>query len=384
LDLTKPYNNLLERQVNDESESYLWDSKLLARDNTEYFLLDELGSPLRELDDMGLTVSNYGFDEFGLPIFDNATMQSVGNANVEIGIEKIPTAQNIQTPRPQIFGFTGYQQDEISGLNYAQARYYSGEQGRFVSKDIDKFIQVIDSGTLNQYGYCQSNPINYFDPMGFDLESQYSLKPDKNSPVQVSVSGNNVTVDFYGEFSGDIDIELNGATYKEIAIQGVNNWSGNYSNVFDENVNVNVNIHEGKNASEWKFWDNQKYYPINLYSSEGRSYVSTNPPSSSSNSMNLYQSGRNGDTMTKVTQHEFGHVLGIDDGYGDGSRPDAYEGGLIPYSDVMKSVTWEDGNMTISPKVIEMMILAEYYGEFQYFFDYDGNKKSIAWGGSPE
>ncbi|MHC5217581.1 DUF6531 domain-containing protein [Enterococcus sp. LJL128] len=136
LDLTKPYNNLLERKVNEDTESYLWDNQLLAMDGEEQFLLDELGSPLRQLT-AGGSQELFAYDEFGVA----------------------------QQSQAGVFGFTGYQQDEISGLNYAQARYYNQEQGRFISEDnIKGFAETPQ--TLNPYVYVWNQPMKYVDRDG--------------------------------------------------------------------------------------------------------------------------------------------------------------------------------------------------------------------------
>lgn len=132
LDLTKPYNNLLERKVNEDKEQYLWDNDLLTKNEEEYFLLDDLGSPLRQLTTTGQTMEEYGFDEFGQALFN--------------------------TPTNQSFGFTGYQQDDISGLNYAQARYYDQKHGRFMSEDNIKGVISIPE-TMNAYSYVWNNPL---------------------------------------------------------------------------------------------------------------------------------------------------------------------------------------------------------------------------------
>jgi len=58
------------------------------------------------------------------------------------------------------FGFTGYQVDDISGMYYAQARYYSPTSGRFMAEDPIK-------DQLNWYGYCEANPLTFVDPTGF-------------------------------------------------------------------------------------------------------------------------------------------------------------------------------------------------------------------------
>ncbi|WP_321384224.1 DUF6531 domain-containing protein [uncultured Enterococcus sp.] len=133
LDLTKPYNNLLKRKENEETETYLWDQHLLALNEEEQFLLDDLGSPIRHLSLSGMQES-FAYDEFG---------------------------QHLTQPH-RVFGFTGYQNDEVSGLNYAQARYYNQAQGRFVSEDNIKGL-IEAPMTLNPYTYVWNRPLNLVD-----------------------------------------------------------------------------------------------------------------------------------------------------------------------------------------------------------------------------
>jgi RHS repeat-associated protein len=57
------------------------------------------------------------------------------------------------------FGFTGYQADEISGLYFAQARWYGPGNARFVSEDF-----VRDG--VNFYLHCYNNPLRFVDRNG--------------------------------------------------------------------------------------------------------------------------------------------------------------------------------------------------------------------------
>lgn len=125
--------------MNEDTEYYLWDNELLAKDE-EYFLLDDLGSPLRQLTRNGQTTTEYGYDEFGQSLFDTSNQQP--------------------------FGFTGYQMDEVSELNYAQARYYDQAQGRFTGEDSVKGIKVLPQ-TLNAYSYVWNNPLSLIDKDGY-------------------------------------------------------------------------------------------------------------------------------------------------------------------------------------------------------------------------
>jgi RHS repeat-associated protein len=63
--------------------------------------------------------------------------------------------------------FTGYERDTESDLDYAQARYYNKNHGRFTSVD-----PLMASGdptnpqTWNRYIYCLNNPLIFIDPTG--------------------------------------------------------------------------------------------------------------------------------------------------------------------------------------------------------------------------
>jgi RHS repeat-associated protein len=84
--------------------------------------------------------------------------------------------------------FTGKERDQETGLDYFQARYYSGAQGRFTSPDEFKggivdpltgqdietntalpYADIGDPQTLNKYMYVRNNPLRYVDPDGHDF-----------------------------------------------------------------------------------------------------------------------------------------------------------------------------------------------------------------------
>ncbi|MBX3278279.1 MAG: hypothetical protein KF868_09780, partial [Acidobacteria bacterium] len=81
---------------------------------------------------------------------------------------------------------TGYERDGETGLDFAQARYYSNAQGRFTSPDefsggpeevfgpgrsSDEkqalpYADIFNPQSLNKYQYCLNNPLRYIDPEG--------------------------------------------------------------------------------------------------------------------------------------------------------------------------------------------------------------------------
>lgn len=68
-----------------------------------------------------------------------------------------------------LFGFTGYERDDESGLHYAKARYYDSTLGRFLSLDRAP-VDPVDPFTLNGYAYSRVNPTRFVDPSGLYAE----------------------------------------------------------------------------------------------------------------------------------------------------------------------------------------------------------------------
>ena len=136
LDLTRQYYNLLERTEESQSQRYLWDGNVAAyEENGErnYYLQDELGSPLRIEDSAGILKESYGYGAFGEDLYQNQG-------------------------KIQPFGYTGYQRDEVSGTYYAQAREYQTNIGRFAGQDlIAGFMELPFS--MNRYNYCFNAPM---------------------------------------------------------------------------------------------------------------------------------------------------------------------------------------------------------------------------------
>ena len=144
LDLTRQYYNLLERTEESKNQRYFWDGNVAAyEENGErnYYLQDELGSPLRIEDSAGNLRESYGYGAFGEDLYQNQG-------------------------KIQPFGYTGYQRDEIAGTYYAQAREYLAENGRFIG--YDKILgSALNPKTQNGYIYCIDKPLNKTDRTGY-------------------------------------------------------------------------------------------------------------------------------------------------------------------------------------------------------------------------
>ena len=152
LDLTKPYHNLLELHRGERRQTFYWDMNVSAMEDEnriiQYYLSDELGSPLRILYRNG-NGDAYGYDEFGVDLCDPEEEQYGGKRYSRQG-ERQP------------FGYTGYRHDDISGTYFAQAREYQPEVGRFVAEDVVRGNGA-DTKILNHYSYCLNDPILFVD-----------------------------------------------------------------------------------------------------------------------------------------------------------------------------------------------------------------------------
>ena len=109
----------------------------------QYILTDEMGSPIRILYENGKEYA-YGYDEYGMDLYEEK----------EKGYER--------QGEGQLFGYTGYRYDDISGTYFAQAREYQPEIGRFISQDAIRG-NAENPMTLNPYGYCGNDPVNWVD-----------------------------------------------------------------------------------------------------------------------------------------------------------------------------------------------------------------------------
>lgn len=148
LDLTRQYHNLLmiENDNEEKSQTFYWDGNVAAVEDGNmdgYYLQDDLGSPMQLMDKMGVIRESYGYDEFGVSLEQYSDKQL------------------------QPFGYTGYQQEEVGGLCFAQARRYDAEVGRFVSEDIIPGVITMPF-TLNRYCYCWNNPEAFIDLNGLE------------------------------------------------------------------------------------------------------------------------------------------------------------------------------------------------------------------------
>jgi len=119
---------------------------------TQYTTGDHLGSPRVITNSSGAVVSRHDYQPFGTELG-----AGVGGRTTAMGF-----SGGGDNNRKK---FTGYQRDTETGLDFAQARYYSNTQGRFTSPDT-LLGSIGNPQSLNRYAYVGNNPLNFSDPTG--------------------------------------------------------------------------------------------------------------------------------------------------------------------------------------------------------------------------
>jgi RHS repeat-associated protein len=123
-----------------------------------YTATDTLGSPRVITDKNGNVTSRRDFMPFGEEIGLN-TAQTVGRSNSQYN-----ATDNIRQK------FTGYEKDKETDLDYAQARYYNSQHGRFTAVD-----PLLASGkssnpqSFNRYAYTMNQPTTKTDSTGLQI-----------------------------------------------------------------------------------------------------------------------------------------------------------------------------------------------------------------------
>jgi len=287
----------------------------------------------------------------------------------------MPDSETNLSRANQPFGFTGYQTDEISGLYYAQARYYEPNLGRFTAEDLIKGYVALPK-SLNQYTYCWNQSLTLVDLDG--LEPVYpevcAIAMGARGGVSIVQDGYNIRIyaDFYfatGDgaegvnlIAGQVQTRSPEAN-RTITIAGVDTTIGiTYANAFLQGVEQNLGGTFGNyqvTVVATSVASPNDGIRVEIRESLGVSHVIL-PPSGWSNSNRgtivMYQGDCRGGIYYElpafrwVSAHEFVHTLGLDDALGTN----------IP--SIMRDF-WEH----LEPWDIEMILRAWNDDEWQQF-----------------
>lgn len=132
---------------NNITAEYTYDSNgnpatMTVSGTTYYYHVNGHGDVMKLTDGSGNVVAQYNYDVWGNILSQSGTMASTNPIR-----------------------YAGYRYEEVTGLYYLMARYYDAEIGRFITRD--SFHGTEDEPlSLNQYAYCNNNPVMYIDPSG--------------------------------------------------------------------------------------------------------------------------------------------------------------------------------------------------------------------------
>ncbi|TYV43794.1 hypothetical protein FZ063_11905 [Listeria monocytogenes] len=267
-DYTKTDHNLLTSQTEEGDQNYFWDDETIlgvmspGKDNERFYLEDQLGSPIRLIQD-GSVQATYSFDAFG---------------------SQINKTNNISSK----FGFTGHQIEEVGNLYFAEKRYLDAAEGRFISEDSVRGSIYVPK-TMNAYAYCFNQPIDFIDADGAFpsvKDFQDGISNARDSVVNAWNSGVDTVKDFWN-----------------------NNVVGTDTIIFDEtvgNVNHTTKQHIGGNLIVYENKGNgtEGSWIINLpeihipFSGETFSQGTSINLSDMSISSSINSSGKNGETTS--------------------------------------------------------------------------------------
>ncbi len=125
-------------------------AQLNPNGNFYWLHLDHLGSGRKMTDSSGNMTYRAEFDPYGKLLYEWSS------------------PSNLNTKK-----FTGYERDAATNLDYAQARMYASDWGRFMTPDPAglRAARLTSPKSFNRYAYTEGNPINYRDPSGLGIFS---------------------------------------------------------------------------------------------------------------------------------------------------------------------------------------------------------------------
>lgn len=143
-----------------------YSTQLSNSPQTKYLTEDHLGTPRVITNELGNVIARRDFMPFGEELFNGVGARA---SSLQYGASTDDVKRK----------FTGYQKDNETGLDFAEARMYESRHGRFTAVD-----PLLASGksanpqTFNRYAYTSNNPVVRIDRNGKEWYYAWNKFPD--------------------------------------------------------------------------------------------------------------------------------------------------------------------------------------------------------------
>ncbi|NJS36662.1 MAG: RHS repeat-associated core domain-containing protein [Brachymonas sp.] len=159
-------------QTDAQSSSSLSNPTAVANADYKYWHKDHLGSIVASTNSNLTVIERLAYEPFGKRRFANGSYDQTG------------TIDATSTTR----GFTGHEHLDELDFIHMNARVYDPDIGRFLSPD-PKITYYSNTQGFNRYAYVQNNPLNSYDPDGFDRRDNDGVNNGYNGAAAVSSDG---------------------------------------------------------------------------------------------------------------------------------------------------------------------------------------------------
>jgi RHS repeat-associated protein len=185
-----------------------------------YLTSDHLGSPRINTDANGQVIARHDYQPFGEEI-----------SRASYGADAVRKK------------FTGYERDNETELDYAQARMYANKLGRFTTTDplYVEFGRLRYPQAWNLFAYSRNNPLKFVDPSGLDVKVNCKTTKEKTQACQ-----DETTTDLNNRKDAQFKVEIKNGKFSVVGKVDVSKLSKSekklYSAITDTYAHSTLNV----------------------------------------------------------------------------------------------------------------------------------------------
>ena len=170
-------------------------------------------------------------------LFSGGTLVTAGG-NQTYNYTAFGSLQTSATTVGTSYLYTGQQLDQPTGLYDLRARYYNPVDGRFLSQDSNDY-DTNNPVEVNRYGYTANNPVNGFDPSGYEaVETAISWVNGKGKEIPVLAETGGATLTVVGTLDGAVDAIEARLLAEELREAVISNLGKEFENVIMKDVTI--------------------------------------------------------------------------------------------------------------------------------------------------